>query len=237
MREIVFDTETTGFHAEGDDRLVEIGCLELFNHIPTGREFHVYINPGRPIPMEAQAVHGISDAMVADKPAFAEVAAGFLEFVGDATLIAHNCDFDRRFINAELKRLGFPPLPDRRFVDTLAMARQKYPGSPASLDALCRRFAIDTSARVKHGALLDAQLLAEVYLEFRGGRQPTLVMEAIAATALPGGVAGAAAARPVRPPRPHAASAAELAAHAAFTAKLKNPLWDRFREPAAEQAV
>lgn len=222
MREIVFDTETTGFNAEGDDRLVEIGCLELMNHVPTGREFHVYINPQRAIPAEAQAVHGISDAMVADKPVFAEVAADFLDFVGDAVMIAHNCEFDQRFINAELKRLGFPALPKTRFLDTLAMARQKFPGAPASLDALCRRFNIDTSARVKHGALLDSQLLAEVYLEFRGGRQGALLMEA---TAVGTGGGASAATRSYRPPRPHGPSAAELAAHAAFVAKLKNALW------------
>lgn len=178
MREIIFDTETTGLDPKGGDRLVEIGCLELVNHIPTGRTYHVYINPERPVPVEAINVHGLDDKFLSDKPVFAAVAKDFAEFIGDATLIAHNASFDIGFINAEFARVGAPPVPDERVVDTLILARRKHPGQQNSLDALCSRYQIDTSRRVFHGALLDAELLAEVYTELTGGRQAALLLGA-----------------------------------------------------------
>ncbi|MDA3856959.1 MAG: DNA polymerase III subunit epsilon [Roseovarius sp.] len=189
MREIVLDTETTGFDPESGDRIVEIGAIELFNHMPTGRTYHQYINPERGMPDEAFGVHGIGPDLLSapraprpgevtlkDKPVFREVVQAFVEFAGDAQLIIHNAAFDMKFLNAELGSLGLPTLPWPRAVDTLAMARQKFPGSPASLDALCRRFGIDNTARALHGALLDSEILAEVYLELIGGRQPNLVL-------------------------------------------------------------
>lgn len=224
MREIVLDTETTGFKADEGDRLVEIGCIELVNHIPTGRHYHVYINPERAMPEEAFKVHGLSDEFLKDKPVFAAVAQEFCDFIGEDPLVIHNAQFDLGFLNAELARLaGFPHIAMERAIDTVRLARQKFPGAQASLDALCKRFNIDNSARVKHGALLDAELLAEVYLELIGGRQQGLGFtgsadgETILAAQAPRG--------PARPPRPHAATPEELAAHAAFVAKLKDPLW------------
>jgi DNA polymerase-3 subunit epsilon len=224
MREIVLDTETTGFKANEGDRLVEIGCIELVNHIPTGRHYHVYINPERAMPEEAFKVHGLSDEFLKDKPLFAAVAQDFCDFIGEDPLVIHNAQFDLSFLNAELARLsGFPHIAMERAIDTVRLARQKFPGAQASLDALCKRFNIDNSARVKHGALLDAELLAEVYLELIGGRQQGLGLvgsadgDAILATQAPRG--------PARPVRPHAATPEELAAHAAFVAKLKDPLW------------
>lgn len=178
MREIVFDTETTGLDPAQGDRVVEIGCLELVNRLPSGETFHCYINPERDMPKEAEAVHGLSAAFLADKPVFADIAEGFLSFVGDAPLIAHNADFDMKFINAELRACGRADLAAHRVIDTLALARQKFPGAPASLDALCRRFGVDNSNRDLHGALIDSELLAGVYLELSGGRQPGLVFEA-----------------------------------------------------------
>jgi len=177
MREIVFDTETTGLSPKNGDRIVEIGCLELVNRLPTGETFHVYLNPERDMPAEAQAVHGLSEAFLADKPLFADVADDFLAFVGDAALIAHNASFDMRFIQAELKACGRPDLSEHQVIDTLAMARKKFPGSPASLDALCKRFNVDTSSRELHGALIDSELLAGVYLELMGGRQTGMIFE------------------------------------------------------------
>ena len=178
MREIVFDTETTGLDPATGDRVVEIGCLELVNRLPSGETFHVYINPERDMPKEAEAVHGLSGAFLKDKPVFAQVAEAFLAFVGDAPLIAHNADFDMKFINAELRACGRDDLSAHKVIDTLAMARQKFPGAPTSLDALCRRFGVDNSNRDLHGALIDSELLAGVYLELSGGRQPGLVFEA-----------------------------------------------------------
>lgn len=172
MREIVLDTETTGFEPEAGDRIVEIGAVELDHHIPTGRTYHQYINPERSMPKEAFDVHGLGDAFLSDKPVFAKVGHAFLDFIGDAKLVIHNAAFDMKFLNAELAWMGLPKLPMDRAIDTVAMARRKFPGSPASLDALCRRFAIDNSARTLHGALLDSEILAEVYLELIGGRQP-----------------------------------------------------------------
>ncbi|HHL22335.1 MAG TPA: DNA polymerase III subunit epsilon [Aliiroseovarius sp.] len=178
MREIVLDTETTGLEPARGDRIVEIGAVELINHMPTGKTYHQYINPERTMPQEAYEVHGLSDEFLADKPVFKEIAADFLAFIGDSRLVIHNASFDMKFINAELEWAGLPGLPMERAHDTLAVARQKFPGSPASLDALCRRFGIDNSSRELHGALLDSEILAEVYLELVGGRQPGLVLQA-----------------------------------------------------------
>lgn len=223
MREIVLDTETTGFEPSEGHRIVEIGAVELFNHLPTGRTYHQYINPERSMPKEAFEVHGLGDDFLRDKPVFKAVGQAFLDFIGDAKLVIHNAAFDMKFLNAELEWAGLPGLPWARAVDTLAIARQKFPGSPASLDALCRRFGVDNSAREKHGALLDSEILAEVYLELVGGRQPDLVLAPTQAAPVNG------QARVVeetwRPrPRPTPLSARiseeEAAAHAAFVAKL-----------------
>lgn len=229
MREIVLDTETTGLDPINGDRLVEIGCVEVFNHIATGRTYHQYINPQRDMPAGAFAVHGLSEEFLSGHPVFAEIVDAFLEFVGDDPLVIHNAAFDMGFINAELRRLKRRELPMSQSVDTVRMARRRFPGAPASLDALCRRFDIDNSSRTYHGALLDAELLAEVYLELRGGRQPGLSLAAAEAgastetadadTAIP------APAAEIRPPRPHAPTAGELAAHQAFVATLKEPMW------------
>src|SRR5918995_4926172 len=182
MREIIFDTETTGLDAR-DDRIIEIGGVELVNRFPTGRNFHVFINPqGRDVHPDAQAVHGIGNADLVDKPPFAEIAGQFLEFVDGAKLVAHNAGFDMGFINAELGRLGAPAIAPDRVVDTLALARRKHPMGPNSLDALCRRYGIDNSRRTKHGALLDSELLAEVYIELIGGKQAALILDAVAST-------------------------------------------------------
>lgn len=191
MREIVFDTETTGLDPTTGDRVVEIGCLELVNRLPSGETFHVYINPERDMPKEAEAVHGLSAAFLKDKPVFADVADSFLVFIGDAPLIAHNADFDMKFINAELRASGRGDLSAHKVIDTLSMARQKFPGAPASLDALCRRFGVDNSNRDLHGALIDSELLAGVYLELSGGRQPGLVFEAVQKTGQEAAVAAA----------------------------------------------
>ena len=177
MREIVLDTETTGFEPNDGDRIVEIGAVELFNHIPTGKTFHQYINPERNMPEGAFSVHGLSEEFLSDKPVFKLIAQDFLEFIGDAKLVIHNASFDMKFINAELGWVKHDSLPLSRAIDTLAIARRKFPGSPASLDALCRRFSINYSARTLHGALLDSEILAEVYLELLGGRQPDLVLK------------------------------------------------------------
>ena len=176
MREIVLDTETTGFEPNDGDRIVEIGAVELFNHLPTGRTYHQYINPQRNMPEGAFGVHGLSEEFLSDKPVFKAIAQDFIDFIGGSKLIIHNASFDMKFLNAELGWVNRPPLPKSQAVDTLAVARRKYPGSPASLDALCRRFGINNSSRTLHGALLDSEILAEVYLELIGGRQPDLVM-------------------------------------------------------------
>jgi DNA polymerase III subunit epsilon len=176
MREIVFDTETTGLDPLAGDRIVEIGAIELVNHIPTGRHFHAYLNPERPMSADAARIHGLDDAFLKDKPRFAEIAEELVAFLDEGNLIAHNASFDMGFINAELKRLGRPPISDERVIDTLLLARRKHPGSPASLDALLSRYQIDASRRTLHGALLDAELLAEVYIELIGGRQAALTL-------------------------------------------------------------
>lgn len=177
MREVVLDTETTGFEPESGDRIVEIGAVELLNHMPTGRVYHQYINPERSMPQGAFEVHGLGDEFLADKPLFSAIGQAFLDFVGDDKMIIHNAAFDMKFLNAELKRAGLKGLPWDQAIDTLAIARRKFPGAPASLDALCRRFSIDNTARTLHGALLDSEILAEVYLELIGGRQPDLVLQ------------------------------------------------------------
>ncbi len=225
MREIVFDTETTGLSFPGGDRLVEIGCVELVNRVETGRVFHVYLNPERSMPAEAQAVHGLSDAFLSDKKRFHEECEAFLEFIADAPLIAHNAGFDFAFINGELGKCGRPLVCTSRMVDTLAIARQRLPGAKHTLDALCSRFGIDRSRRVLHGALLDAQLLAQVYVELSGGRQIGLglVAEPVAAVS-PVPVCAPTAAN-VRAPRIFSATPSELERHAAFVAGLKDPLW------------
>ena len=220
MREIVFDTETTGLDPKTGDRVVEIGCIELFNHIPTGKSFHRYLNPERPMSIDAARVHGLDDAFLKDKPLFAAIADELVEFFGDANLIAHNAAFDMGFINAELARLDRQALGDERVIDTLMLARRKHPGSPASLDALLSRYQIDASRRTLHGALLDAELLAEVYIELIGGRQAALVLggepEAPTITITHHGLT--IGARPS--PRVFNVSAADLAAHAAAVAGL-----------------
>jgi DNA polymerase-3 subunit epsilon len=221
MREIVLDTETTGFDPLQGHRVVEIGCIELFNHIATGNEFHAYLNPERDMPSEAEAVHGLSIAFLSDKPLFPSIAEEMLAFIGDSPIIAHNAGFDMNFINAELKRAGRMALPNDRAIDTVTLARRKFPGAQASLDALCRRFQIDTSARGKHGALLDAQLLAKVYLELVGGREPGLALAAAETVVMQVEVQE----RSIRAPRAHGASAEELAAHETFIATIKNAIW------------
>lgn len=226
MREIVLDTETTGLDPEAGHRVVEIGCVELLNHLPTGRHWRVYLNPERDMPEEAFRVHGLSSDFLADKPRFAEVVDEFLAFVGDARLVIHNAEFDLRFLEAELRRLGRPGLERARAVDTVQIARRKFPGAQASLDALCRRFGVDNSGRSLHGALLDCQLLAEVYLELIGGRQPELAVAAVTVTTVTTIEAPRLAQREVRAPRPHAPSEAELAAHAAMLATIKDALWN-----------
>lgn len=226
MREIVFDTETTGFKFSEGDRLVEIGCVELFNRVETGRTFHAYYCPQRPMPPEAFAVHGLSDVFLADKPVFAAGVAELLDFIGDAPLIAHNAGFDFAFLNGELGACGFPPICHlTRMVDTLQIARSRHPGAKHTLDALCSRFGIDRSHRVLHGALLDAQLLAQVYVELLGGRQIGLGLMAESITLEKTPVA-AAAPRKSRPPRVFAISEGELAAHAAFMKAIPDSLWD-----------
>ncbi|PSC04797.1 DNA polymerase III subunit epsilon [Alsobacter soli] len=235
-REIVFDTETTGLSPLGGDRVVEIGCVELLNHVPTGNTFHVYINPERDMPAEAFAVHGLSSEFLSDKPIFAAVAEDFVAFIGDAKMVAHNASFDVSFLNAELGRLGHGPIVAERVVDTLAMAKRKFPFAPATLDALCSRFGVDTSRRVKHGALLDAELLAEVYIELLGGRQADLGLVAAGVkTAVER--ATISVRQLVRPePLPSRLTAAELAAHEGFIATLKGEIVWRQYLPEPEAA-
>ena len=242
MREIVLDTETTGFDPEQGDRIVEIGALELYNHMPTGRTYHQYINPGRGMPNEAFEVHGIGpdlldtprpprdgEVTLKDKPAFHEVAHSFVEFVSDAKLVIHNAAFDMKFLNAELGWIKLPVLPWEQAVDTLAIARKKFPGSPASLDALCRRFGIDNSSRTLHGALLDSEILAEVYLELIGGRQPDFALSAGHGGSGDTVKAGSDWRPQPRPnPLPSRLSEKEAAAHAAFVDGLGDgALWKK----------
>lgn len=225
MREIIFDTETTGFDPKNGDRMVEIGCIEMMNRVPTGRTFHAYFNPQRSMPAEAEAVHGLSDAFLADKPLFAERAQELLEFIGDSPMVAHNAGFDFAFINAELALCGLGEVVRDRMVDTVAMAKVRHPGAKLSLDALCTRYGIDRSHRTKHGALLDAELLAQVYVELCGGRQIGLALVAETTEIVTEIKVLTRKDRIHRQPRPHAATAAELAAHAEFLRSVDTPLW------------
>ncbi|MEQ1498421.1 MAG: DNA polymerase III subunit epsilon [Novosphingobium sp.] len=227
MREIIFDTETTGLDPKSGDRLVEIGCIEMVNRVTTGNTFHAYFNPDRDMPAAAEAVHGLSIGFLSDKPRFHERVAEFLEFIGEEdNLVAHNAGFDFGFVNSELDMCGLPPLSRERMVDTVAMARMRHPGAKNSLDALCTRYGIDRSHRTRHGALLDAELLAQVYVELTGGRQIGLSLAAAGETAEIVTLAAPRRERPFRPARPHAASEEELAAHAAFLETVKSPLWN-----------
>lgn len=230
VREIVFDTETTGLNPLGGDRMVEIGCVEIFNRIETGRHFHAYFNPGREMPSEAEAVHGLSSIFLSDKPHFSEKAGELLEFIEDSPLVAHNAAFDFSFLNFELESCGRHAVPMNRMVDTLTLARSRHPGAKHSLDALCVRFGIDRSQRVKHGALLDAQLLAQVYVELTGGRQIGLGLVSDAAGVSVNAADRSVTIREPRPARPHEAAAEELERHRAFISRLINPLWARFVE-------
>ena len=228
MREIVFDTETTGLDPKTGDRMVEIGCVEMVNLVPTGNTYHAYYNPERDMPAGAEAVHGLSAAFLSDKPVFRDVAQELLDFIGDAPLVAHNAGFDFGFLNAELALCGREAVCMSRMIDTVALAKKRHPGAKLSLDALCTRYGIDRSHRVKHGALLDAELLAQVYVELKGGRQiglelaaetieVTVTREAVAVRKAPEG--------PRREPRPHAPTPDELARHRQFMAGIENPLW------------
>ena len=228
MREIIFDTETTGLSPAGGDRIVEIGCIEMINRCETGREFHAYFHPERSMPAEAEAVHGLSEKFLSDKPRFAEKAEALLTFIGDSPLIAHNAGFDFGFLNHELERCGRDPICLSRMVCTLVMARSRHPGAKHSLDALCTRFGVDRSQRIKHGALLDAQLLAHVYVELTGGRQIGLGLVAEAVEADTAAGATAIVARPIRAARPHEPSDEEISRHRAFISRLKQPLWAKY---------
>ena len=228
MREIVFDTETTGLDPKTGDRMVEIGCVEMVNLVPTGNTFHAYYNPERDMPAGAEAVHGLSAAFLSDKPLFRDSFGALLDFIGDAPLIAHNAGFDFGFLNAELGLCEVEPVCMSRMIDTVQLAKKKHPGAKLSLDALCTRYGIDRSHRVKHGALLDAELLAQVYVELKGGRQIGLGLAAEPdATAEPQEVIAVRKAPdgPRREPRPHAPTAEELARHRKFMAGIENPLW------------
>jgi DNA polymerase III subunit epsilon len=227
MREIVFDTETTGFEPGDGHRIVEIGCVELIDHFPTGKSFQAYLNPERDVPVESQRVHGLTDDFLRDKPLFAAVAEEFLSFIGDAPLVIHNASFDIKFINAELARTGHDPIPLARAIDTIEIAKRKIPGARYSLDELCKRFGVDLTARAKHGALLDADLTAQIYLELVGGRQRGLALapaEIVAAQAEP----DAACARPRPQKLPPRISEEELALHAIFVVKElgENAIWN-----------
>jgi DNA polymerase III subunit epsilon len=228
VREIVFDTETTGLNPSGGDRMVEIGCVEMFNRVETGRHFHAYFNPERLMPSDAEAVHGLTTIFLSDKPLFSEGAEELLDFLEDSPLIAHNASFDFGFLNWELERCGRNPVSMSRMVDTLMLARSKHPGAKHSLDALCMRFGIDRSHRVKHGALLDAQLLAQVYVELTGGRQIGLGLIADTASITVSKSTHPVTVREPRPARPHAPALEELERHRAFIAQLISPLWARF---------
>ena len=225
LREIVLDTETTGFEPDEGHKLVEIGCVELINHLPTGNVFHVYINPLRDVPADASRVHGLTDEFLKDKPIFSEIVSDFIEFVGSDTMIIHNAPFDMKFLNAELKASGMKTLPMKQVIDTLLLAREKFPGQPANLDALCRRFKVDNTERKFHGALLDSELLAEVYLELIGGRQHGLGLGSELAEKQSKAL-NANIKRQQRTPRSFPVSEAELKAHDEFLVKIKNPIWN-----------
>lgn len=232
MREVVFDTETTGLNPAGGDRMVEIGCIEMVNRVETGRHFHAYFNPQRPMPLEAEAVHGLSTIFLSGQALFEDRVEQLIEFLGDSPLVAHNATFDFGFLNHELQLCGRPLICMSRMVDTLVLARAKHPGAKHSLDALCTRFGVDRSLRVKHGALLDAQLLAQVYVELTGGRQIGLGL--VADTNIEEVIVGGptVTVREPRVPRPHYASAEELERHRAFIAMMANPLWESYASAA-----
>jgi DNA polymerase-3 subunit epsilon len=230
VREIVFDTETTGLTPTAGDRMVEIGCVEIVNRVETGRTFHAYFNPDREMPTDAELVHGLTTIFLSDKPRFSERVEELLEFIGDCPLVAHNAAFDFGFLNFELQMCGRPQISMGRMVDTLTLARTRHPGAKHSLDALCMRFGIDRSHRIKHGALLDAQLLAQVYVELTGGRQIGLGLVSVAEAALTASAAGQVRVRTPRIARPHHPALEELERHRAFIAQLVNPLWARFAE-------
>ena len=225
MREIIFDTETTGLDPQGGDRLVEICCIEMIHRVPTGLTFHAYFNPGRSMPAGAEAVHGLSEVFLSDKPTFPEKAAELIEFLGDSKLIAHNAGFDFGFLNMELALCAMDPVCRTRMIDTVALAKVRHPGAKLSLDALCSRYGIDRSHRVKHGALLDAELLAQLYVELTGGRQIGLGLVAEAAANDGSASTLTQRERTLRAPRPHQASEEELARHTDFVATLTAPLW------------
>jgi DNA polymerase-3 subunit epsilon len=220
-REIILDTETTGLDPHSGDRIVEIGCVEVVNYIPTGKHFHQYVNPERDMPAAAQAVHGLTSEFLKDKPLFAEICADFLDFIGDSPLVIHNAEFDMKFINHHIGEMGFGAITGPRIVDTLRIARQKFPGAPASLDALCKRFNVDLSGRALHGALLDSNLLAQVYIELIGGKQAGFNLAAASSTGGTGTIE-----RIFRAPRPIAQpNDDELSAHTDMLKQIKNPLW------------
>ncbi len=231
MREIVLDTETTGFDPQGGDRIVEIGAVELYNHMPTGEVYHVYINPERSMPQEAFEVHGLGDDFLSDKPVFSKIVQSFVDFVRGDKMVIHNAAFDMKFLNYELGQLGIAEMPYAQAIDTLEIARKKFPGSPASLDALCRRFGVDNSAREKHGALLDSEILAEVYLQLIGGQQPGFELAAESRGA--GSQIRSAEdwrARPRTTPLPSRLTEEEKSAHTAFVEKLgEDSVWSRMK--------
>lgn len=226
MREIIFDTETTGLDPQTGDRMVEIGCIEMVNRVATGATYHAYFNPERDMPAEAEKVHGLSAAFLADKPLFADGASELLDFLADSPLVAHNAQFDFGFLNHELGLCGLAPIGDDRMVDTLAIARRRHPGAKHSLDALCTRYGVDRSHRVLHGALLDAELLAQVYVELTGGRQIGLQLavdnDAVGTVEL---TSFRPRTGPFRPPRPHVASSEEIARHKSFLDTFESTLW------------
>ena len=219
MREVVLDTETTGLDPRSGHRIVEIGCVELINHMATGKHFHKYLNPERDIPEQASVIHGLTEEFLSSQPVFADIAEEFEAFIGGSTLVIHNAEFDLGFINAEREKISQPPIASNLAIDTVSLARRKFPGAQANLDALCRRFKIDNSDRSLHGALKDARLLAEVYLELIGGRQQNLGLSAEERKIVE------ATEKNRRPPRPHAPTDAEQLAHAQFIEKLESPIW------------
>jgi DNA polymerase-3 subunit epsilon len=225
LREIILDTETTGLDPNKGDRVIEIGCIELIDHMPSGETYQQYINPERDMPAESFRIHGLSEAFLADYPVFPEVVDAFLEFIGEDKLVIHNASFDIRFLNAELERLGFAPIPMTRSIDTVQIARSRYPGASASLDDLCRRFGVDNTSRTLHGALLDSDLLASVYIDLIGAREPGFDLAAREDTTVMS--TNRQRERVVRPARPHEPSDAEREAHEALVARIAEPIWSK----------